>query len=103
MEPKSILNYIRMLFLLLFQLSVINYGIAFWGQSHNSHVISLKSTLTRVIQFIFKTPKIISNDIFVYDSLNLFSITNVFYKNVLITFYKLNNNISHDLLITTRF
>jgi len=47
-----------MIYLSLIQ-SVINYRIVFWGQADNSHLISLKSTLTRLIKFIFKIPMII--------------------------------------------
>lgn len=40
---------------------------------------------------------IISNA-FVYDSLNLLCIKNLYYKNVLITFYKFNKNVNMPLI-----
>ena len=61
------------------------FDIFFCGQAYNSHVTFLKTTLISVIKFIFKILKI-KNDEFVYSLLNLLSIKNLYYKNVLIYF-----------------
>jgi len=71
---------------------ILCYGIVFWGQAYKSHIHSLKYiTLNNVIKFIFNLPRLTNNE-FVYNVINLLNIKYLYYKNVLLCFYKFKNN-----------
>lgn len=80
----SSINMKRTVYLSLVQ-SFVSYRIVFRGQTYESYSQSFKNTVMSVLQFLSCVPRL-TNNTFVYTTVNLPSIKNFYHINVLLSF-----------------
>lgn len=63
--------------------SIISYSVVYWGHAYDSHVCFWNITLKSVIKFIFTIHRFTNNK-YIYFVINLSSIKNVFFLNIIL-------------------